>query len=131
MTGIKELPKKYRRQVLFDSARKIYAELGYQFGIDVTDYQSTDKEAANEIVSNGCSCDVIIDFSSIELLTSEGISSLIILERLLNSLGHRIVLCAVPSNIRQILERTGIQPLFEFANDEFAALQSVRSRCLF
>jgi hypothetical protein len=41
MTGIKELPKKYRRQVLFDSARKIYAELGYQFGIDVTDYQST------------------------------------------------------------------------------------------
>ncbi len=46
MTGIKELPKKYRRQVLFDSAQKIYAELGYQFGIDVTDYQSTDKEAA-------------------------------------------------------------------------------------
>jgi len=52
MTGIKELPKKYRRQVLFDSARKIYAELGYQFGIDVTDYQSTDKEAAIAITDS-------------------------------------------------------------------------------
>jgi len=85
----------------------------------------------NEIISNGCSCDVIIDFSSVELLTSEGISSLIILERLLNSLGHRIILCNVPLNIRQILERTGIQPLFEFADDDFAALQSVRNRCPF
>ena len=44
MTGIKELPKNYRRQVLFDSARKIYAELGYQFGIDITIDQYTDKE---------------------------------------------------------------------------------------
>jgi anti-anti-sigma regulatory factor len=85
----------------------------------------------NEIISNECSCDVIIDFSGVELLTSEGISSLIILERLLNSLEHKIILCAVPSNIRRVLERTGIQPLFEFANDEFAALQSVRSPCLF
>ena len=85
----------------------------------------------NEILSNGCTCDVIIDFSNVELLTSEGISSLIILERLLNSLGHKTILCAVSSNILQVLERTGIQPLFEFADDEFAALQSLRSSCPF
>jgi anti-anti-sigma regulatory factor len=85
----------------------------------------------NEILSNGCACDVIIDFSSVEMLTSEGISSLIILERLLNSLGHKIILCAVSSNNLQVLERTGIQPLFEFASDEFAALQSIRSSSLF
>jgi len=85
----------------------------------------------NEILSNGCTCDAIIDFSSVELLTSEGISSLIILERLLNSFGHKIILCAVSSNNLQILERTGIQPLFEFASDEFAALQFIRSSSLF
>jgi len=85
----------------------------------------------NEILSNGCTCDVIIDFSSVELLTSEGISSLIILERLLNSLGHKIILCAVSSNNKQVLERTGIEPLFEFAEDESAALQSIRSSSLF
>jgi len=80
----------------------------------------------NEIVSDGCTCDVIIDFSSVELLTSESISSLMILERLLNNLGHKIILCAVSSRVRQIFERTGLQPLFEFAHDQFAALQSLR-----
>jgi len=43
----------------------------------------------NEIVSDGCARDVIIDFSIVELLTSESISSLIILERLLTSLDTR------------------------------------------
>ena len=85
----------------------------------------------NEILSNECTCDVIIDFSSVEMLTSEGISSLIILERLLNSLGHKIILCAVSSNNLQVLERTGIRPLFEFASDECAALQSIRSSSTF
>ena len=85
----------------------------------------------NEILSNGCTCDVIIDFSSVELLTSEGISSLIILERLLNSLGHKIILCAVSSSNLQVLERTGIQPLFEFVSDEFSALQSIRNSSAF
>jgi anti-anti-sigma factor len=87
--------------------------------------------AVNEILSNECSCDVIIDFSGIELMTSEGISSLIILERLLNSYGHKIILCAVSSNNRQVLERTGIEPLFEFADDESGALQSIRNPSLF
>lgn len=87
--------------------------------------------AVNEIISNECTCDVIVDFSSIELMTSEGISSLIILERLLKSYGHQIVLCSVSSNNLQVLERTGIEPLFEFADDESAALQSIRSSYLF
>ena len=85
----------------------------------------------NGIISDGCACDVIIDFSSVELLTSEGISSLIILERLLNSLGHKVILYAVSSKTRQIFERTGIEPSFEFAHDQFAALQSVRHASLF
>ena len=86
--------------------------------------------AVNEILSNECICDVIIDFSSVELMTSEGISSLIILERLLNSFGHKIILCAVSSNNKEVLKRTGIEPLFEFAGDESSALQSIRNPSL-
>jgi anti-anti-sigma regulatory factor len=80
----------------------------------------------NKIVGDGYACDVIIDFSSVTLLTSESISSLIILEGLLKGLGHKIILYAVSPMIQQILERTGIQPLFEFADDRSAALQSVQ-----
>ncbi len=83
--------------------------------------------AINDTLSSGCTCDLIIDFSNVEMLTSEGISSLIILERLLNSFGHKIILCAVSSNNLQVLGRTGIQPLFEFVSDEDSALQSIRS----
>jgi anti-anti-sigma regulatory factor len=83
--------------------------------------------AVNEILSNECTNDVIIDFSCIELLTSEGISSMIILERLLNGFGHRVILCAVSANNRQVLERTGIEPLFEFCKDESEAMESLRS----
>jgi anti-anti-sigma regulatory factor len=87
----------------------------------------TELIALNEMLSNECTCDVIIDFSRIEIMTSEGISSLIILERLLKSYGHKIILCAVSSNNKQVLERTGIEPLFEFANDESSALQSIQA----
>lgn len=85
----------------------------------------------NRIVGDGQACDVIIDFSSVALLTSESISSLIILQGLLKSLGHKVILYAVSSMIQQILERTGIQPLFEFAEDQFAALQSAQPSSLF
>ena len=85
----------------------------------------------NKIVGDGQACDVIIDFSSVTLLTSESISSLIILEGFLKNLGHKVILYAVSSMIRQILERTGIHPLFEFADDQFAALQSVQPSSLF
>jgi anti-anti-sigma regulatory factor len=81
--------------------------------------------AVNEILCDGCFYDLVIDFSAVELMTSGGISSLIILERLLKSHGHRITLCAVSSNNREVLERTGIQPLFEFADDESAALKAI------
>lgn len=82
--------------------------------------------AVNELLSNECTDDLIIDFSNVELLTSEGISSMIILERLLNGYGHKIILCAVSPNNRQVFERTGIAPLFEFYKDEFEALESLR-----
>jgi anti-anti-sigma regulatory factor len=90
--------------------------------------QSTSDELVtlNEIVSDGCVCDVIIDFSSVEVLTSQSISSLIILERLLDSLGHKVVFYAVSSGLRQAFEVTGLQPLFQFAGDQSAALQSVQ-----
>ena len=81
--------------------------------------------AINEILSNECAGDLIIDFSNVELLTSEGISSMIILERLLNGCGQKIILCAVSSNNKQVFERTGIAPLFEFYKDEFEALESL------
>ncbi len=54
MTGIKDLPKKYRRQVLLDSAKRIYAERGYQFGIDIDNNRyENDQDAASDEYCSG------------------------------------------------------------------------------
>ncbi len=84
-------------------------------------------DAINKIVSEGCDRNVIIDFYQVKMLTSESICSLIILERLLSGLGHKLVLCNVPAEIKQIFTRTGLEPSFEFADDDYTALQSIRS----
>ena len=83
-------------------------------------------ETVNKITSDGSNRDVIIDFYQVKMLTSESICSLIILERLLSGLGHKLVFCNVSSEIKQIFTRTGLEPSFEFADDDFAALQSIR-----
>lgn len=84
-------------------------------------------ETISKITSDGCYRDVIIDFYQVKMLTSKSICSLIILERLLSGLEHRLVLCNVPPEIKQIFTRTGLEPSFEFADNDFAALQSVKS----
>jgi anti-anti-sigma regulatory factor len=70
--------------------------------------------------------DVIVDFSHAEILTSEILNSLVILQRALEGSQRRLVLCAVPPEIRQIFWRTGLETLFEFADDDLAAVKSLR-----
>jgi len=80
-------------------------------------------ETINKIISGGCDRDVIIDFYQVKMLTSESVCSLMIVEKLLSGLGHKLILCNVPIEIKQIFTRTGLEPTFEFADNDFAALQ--------
>ena len=84
-------------------------------------------DAINQIIRDGCDRNVIIDFGQVKMLTSGSICSLMTLERLLSGLGHKLVLCNVPAEIKRIFTRTGLEPSFEFADNDFAALQFIRS----
>jgi anti-anti-sigma regulatory factor len=76
-------------------------------------------------------CDVIVDFSLVEILSSAMICNLLILERLLSVTSRQLILCSISHNIDGIFTRVGLHKLFRFAEDEFAALQSLdRSTCL-
>ena len=79
-----------------------------------------------EVVSEGCNRDVIVDFSEVEMLTSETICGLMILDKYLSSSGHQLVLCNASAQIRHIFKRTGLATIFTFAEDEYAAVQAVR-----
>jgi anti-anti-sigma regulatory factor len=87
---------------------------------------SGELSAINEVACSDHGHHVIIDFSQTETITSESINSLIILERLLADLGYKLILCAVPAQLKRVFWRTGLESLFQFAPDELTALRSIR-----
>lgn len=82
-------------------------------------------KAINETVSNKGDCDVIIDFSQVEIITSSSISNLLILRNLMSEHGRRLILCNVAVVTKCIFTVAGLNDIFEFVNDQPAALAAV------
>jgi len=71
-------------------------------------------------------CDVVVDFSSVDIVTSSSISKLLKLRKLLADCGHRLVFCNVAPATRGIFTVTGLDGIFEVADDKFVALASLQ-----
>jgi len=84
-------------------------------------------ENVNEIASNRRDCDVVIDFSEVEMLTSASICNLMILNKLLSGIGRQLILCNVSFPTKCIFTLTGLKSSFKFANDKLSALESIRN----
>ena len=69
----------------------------------------------NEIISKNPDCDVIINFSRVEILTSSSLSNLLILRKLLTVRGRRLVLCNLSVITKCIFKVAGLDAVFEFA----------------
>ncbi len=89
-------------------------------------HTSHELESINEIASNNPGHDVVVDFSKVKILTSTSVCSLMILRQLQSGLGRQLVLCSIPAQVRNIFTLTGLEGLFEFANDKFGALESMQ-----
>ncbi len=88
--------------------------------------RGSELETISQVVSDQPVYDVVVDFSKVQTLTSESICSLMILEKLLSGVGHKLILCSIPSAIRGIFARSGLEAFFEFTDDGFHAVQSLR-----
>jgi anti-anti-sigma regulatory factor len=80
----------------------------------------------NEIVSKRNDCDVIIDFSNVEIITSFSISNLMILRSLLHEPEHQLIFCKVSVPTKCIFTVAGLDTIFKFAEDKDAALAAVQ-----
>ena len=89
-------------------------------------HSADELDKLNEIASEHCYRDVIVDFTKVQMLTSESICSLMILEKYLSASGRKLVFCNASAEIRHIFRRTGLEAVFTFADDEYAAVQAVR-----
>ncbi|MHC4356662.1 MAG: STAS domain-containing protein [Planctomycetota bacterium] len=90
--------------------------------------QSDEFETLNTMLSETIDHDVVMDFSDVEMLTSESICGLLILAKLLGGAGHELVLCSVPAPINDIFNRTGLLSVFDFADTEAGALARVQRK---
>jgi anti-anti-sigma factor len=81
--------------------------------------------AVTEIVHNRGDCDVVIDFSGVDIVPSSNLSRLLKLRKKLSDSGHKLVLCSVSAATKGIFMITGLDGNFEFANDKSEVLASL------
>ena len=90
--------------------------------------QSDELDAVNTMLSEAIDRDIVMDFSQVQMLTSETICGLLILARLLGGAGHQLVLCSLTPAINDIFVRTGLLSVFVFADTESDALTHLKDR---
>ena len=87
-----------------------------------------DIEIVNKMLSDSVDFDVMVDFSKVEMLTSESICGLMILSKLLQGAERKLVLYNLPTAIQQIFVRTGLVTVFDLADDELDAQQRIQDK---
>ena len=100
----------------------IYAELPPE-GLQI----SEDLKALNETVSGRDDCDVIVDFTKVEIINSSNISNLLILRSLVEEQGHQLILCGVSTITKCIFVVAGLAEIFNFIDNKTAALEAVKN----
>ncbi|MBN2139013.1 MAG: STAS domain-containing protein [Sedimentisphaerales bacterium] len=84
-------------------------------------------KAANEAAASNPDCDVIIDFSRVEVITSSSLSNLMILHNMLTGRARRLVLCNVSVITKCVFRVAGLDEVFEFAGNKTAAAAAIRT----
>ena len=71
-------------------------------------------------------CDVVVDFTNVDIITSSSLSKLLKLRKLLGDCNHRLVFCSVAAATKGVFTVTGLDGVFEFAADKFVALAGLQ-----
>ena len=71
-------------------------------------------------------CDVVVDFSHVDVVGGECLARLLEMRRLLNDCGHKLTLSSVAPATKGVFTIARLEDLFEFAEDRFAALASLQ-----
>jgi anti-anti-sigma factor len=83
-------------------------------------------KAVTEIMRDRGDCDLVVDFSAVDIVTSSSLSKLLKLRKLVGDCGHRLVFCSVAPATKGIFTVTGLDGVFELADDKFVALASLQ-----
>ena len=83
-------------------------------------------KTATQVVRDRGDCEVVVDFSKVDIVTSSSLSKLLRLKKLMSDCGHRLVFCNVAPATKGIFTVTGLDGIFEIVDDKFIALASLQ-----
>jgi anti-anti-sigma factor len=83
-------------------------------------------KTVTEIVRDRGDCDVVVDFSQVDIVTSSSLSKMLRLRKLLTDCGHRLIFCNVAAATKGIFTVTGLDGVFELVDDKFVALAGLQ-----
>jgi len=78
------------------------------------------------MVRDSGDCDIVIDFSGVDVVSGACLAGLLEVRRMLHDCGHRLTLCSVAPAIKGVFTIARLDDLFEFVEDRFAALASLQ-----
>lgn len=96
--------------------------------VDLPTEPEMGEELANvtAMVRDRGDCEVVIDFSQVDIVTSSSLSKMLKLRKLLTDCGHKLVFCNVAPATKGVFMVTGLDGVFEFVDDKFVALASLQ-----
>ncbi|MDI6448351.1 STAS domain-containing protein [Anaerobaca lacustris] len=83
-------------------------------------------KTVTEMVRDRGDCEVVVDFSEVDIITSSSLSKLLKLRKLVGDCGHRLVFCSVAPATKGIFTITGLDGIFEMVDDKFVALATLQ-----
>ena len=79
-----------------------------------------------DIIKDRDDCDVVVDFSAVDIITSSSLSKFLKLRKTLTDAGHELVFCNVAPATKGIFSVTGLEGIFKIADDKFVALAGLQ-----
>jgi len=83
-------------------------------------------KTVTEQVRDRGDCEVVVDFSKVDIITSSSLSKLLRLRKLVGDCGHKLVFCSIAPATKGIFTVTGLDGVFEIVDDKFIALASLQ-----
>ena len=79
-----------------------------------------------DIIKDRGDCDVVVDFSAIDIITSSSLSKLLKLRKMLMDCDHQLIFCGVAPATQGIFAVTGLEGIFKVVDDKFVALAGLQ-----
>jgi anti-anti-sigma factor len=84
-------------------------------------------QAVIDMTAEHSDCNVILNFTNVDIITSSSLTRLLKLRQTLFALGHQMILCNIHSFTKSAFEVTGLDGVFTLAADQPAAVMVIRS----